>query len=147
MNFQHTKIELCFIQPHQKRATYFPKLYIFNSQKSGNASLESKDYFKNISVLLNKHFSCKFHSDTIISKISKTVGLIAKLRHFIPRCIVLKEIYFWKKNMVLCLMWLINVSFLQLLGRGRSFHPGHYICVFMTWKRGTRPLCTLQQES
>ena len=44
-------------------------------------------------------------------------------------------------------MWLINVSFLQLLGRGRSCHPGNYICVFMTWKRGTRPLCSLQQES
>ena len=44
-------------------------------------------------------------------------------------------------------MWLINVSFLQLLGRGRSCHPGHYISVFMTWKRGTRPLCSLQQES
>ena len=44
-------------------------------------------------------------------------------------------------------MWLINVSFLQLLGRGRSCHPGNYICVFMTWKRVTRPLCSLQQES
>ena len=67
---------------------------MFNSQKSGNASLESKDYIKNIGVLFDKHFSWKFHSDTIVSKISKTVGLIAKLRHFIPRCILLKEIYF-----------------------------------------------------
>ena len=44
-------------------------------------------------------------------------------------------------------MSLINVSFLQLLGRGRYCHPGHYICVFMTLKRGIRPLCSLQQES
>ena len=41
----------------------------------------------------------------------------------------------------------INVSFLQLPGRGRSCHPGHYICVFMARKRGTRPLCSLQQVS
>ena len=41
----------------------------------------------------------------------------------------------------------INVSFLQLPGRGRSGHPGHYICVFMARKRGTRPLCSLQQVS
>ena len=67
---------------------------MFNSQKSGNVSLESKDYIKNIGVLFDKHFSWKFHSDTIVSKISKTVGLIAKLRHFIPRCILLKKIYF-----------------------------------------------------
>ena len=39
------------------------------------------------------------------------------------------------------------MSFLQLPGRGRSRHPGHYICVFMTRKRSTRPLCSLQQES
>ena len=41
---------------------------MFNSQKSGNASLESKDYIKNIGVLFDKHFSWKFHSDTIVSK-------------------------------------------------------------------------------
>ena len=44
-------------------------------------------------------------------------------------------------------MWLINVSSLQLPGRGRSCYPGNYICVFMTRKRSTRPLCSLQQES
>ena len=44
-------------------------------------------------------------------------------------------------------MRLINVSFFQLPGRGPSCHPEHYICVFMTWKRGARPLCSLQQES
>ena len=36
---------------------------------------------------------------------------------------------------------------IQLPGRGRSCHLGHYICVFMTWKLGARPLCSLQQES
>ena len=30
---------------------------------------------------------------------------------------------------------------------GSYCHPAHYICAFMTWKRGTRPLCSLQQES
>ena len=31
-------------------------------------------------------------------------------------------------------MWLINVSFLQLQGRGRSCHPGHYILCFYDMK-------------
>ena len=44
-------------------------------------------------------------------------------------------------------MWLINVSFLQLMGRGRFCHPGHYILCLYDMKRGTRPLCSLQQES
>ena len=59
------------------------------SQKNGNARLESKDYIKDLGGFLHKHLSWKFHIDTIASKISKTVGLIAKLRHFNTRCILL----------------------------------------------------------
>ena len=57
MNFKHTKIELCFIQtPPEEGDADSPKLYIFDSQKSGNVSLESKDYIKNIGVLLRFDF-------------------------------------------------------------------------------------------
>ena len=44
-------------------------------------------------------------------------------------------------------MWLINVSFLQLVVSGRSCYAGHCMNVFKTWQRGTKPLCSLQQES
>ena len=47
--------------------------------------------------------------------------------------------------MVLCLMLLICVSFLQLPVRGRPYHPGLYMRNFKTWKRGTKPLCSLRQ--
>ena len=59
------------------------------SQKNGNARLESKDDIKYRGGFLYKHPSWKFHIDTIASRINKTVGLIAKLRHFIPRCMLL----------------------------------------------------------
>ena len=36
--------------------------------------------------------------------------------------------------MVLCLMWLIHVSFLSLLGKGRCCHPGHYTLCFYDMK-------------
>ena len=49
--------------------------------------------------------------------------------------------------MALCLMLLINVSFLQLPVRGRPYHPGLYMRNFKTWKRGTKPLSSLQQWS
>ena len=49
--------------------------------------------------------------------------------------------------MVLCLMLLIGVSFLQLPVRGRPYHPGLYMRNFKTWKRGTKPLSSLQQGS
>ena len=42
-----------------------------------------------LTFYLIKSLSWIFYIDTIASKISKTVGLIAKIHHFIPRCILL----------------------------------------------------------
>ena len=85
---KHTKIELCFIPPAPEKSDVFPQTtYTSYSQKNGNAIFESNDHIKYLSDLLDKNLSWKSH--TITSKFSKTVGLIAKLRHFIPRCILL----------------------------------------------------------
>ena len=46
---------------------------------------ECKDYVKHLGMLQDKNLSFKNHIDQIIIKISKTVGMIAKLRHFLPR--------------------------------------------------------------
>jgi len=44
-------------------------------------ALEHKDYVKYLGILIDKNLSWKHH---IIISISRTVGLIAKLRHFLP---------------------------------------------------------------
>ena len=75
LNIQTSNFTLFHL--HQKRARYSPKLYIFDSQKRGNARIESKDYIKYPSILLAKHLAWIFHMDTIAGKISKTVDLIA----------------------------------------------------------------------
>ena len=41
-------------------------------------------------MLIDKNLSWKYHIDNIAIKSSKTVGLIAKLRHHVPFCILLK---------------------------------------------------------
>ena len=55
--------------------------------------LESKiyiDYIKYLGVLIDQNLSWKYHIDSIIAtKISKNVELIAKLRHSVPRPILL----------------------------------------------------------
>ena len=51
--------------------------------------LESKVYIKYLGVLIDKNLSGKHHIDAIAAKISKNVGLIAKLRHYVPRKILL----------------------------------------------------------
>jgi hypothetical protein len=42
-----------------------------------------------LGILIDKNLSWKHHIDVIATKISKSVGLIAKLRHFLPRSILI----------------------------------------------------------
>ena len=73
----------------QKRANYSPNICIFDNENSRNVSLKSKDYIKYLGVVIDKNLSWKFHIDAVATKISKIVGLIAKLRHFTPRRVLL----------------------------------------------------------
>jgi len=49
-----------------------------------NVPLDCKDYVKYLAILIDSNLSWKIHIECITLKISKTVGLIAKLRHFVP---------------------------------------------------------------
>ena len=49
-----------------------------------NISLECKNYVKYLGILIDSNLSWKIHIEYIALKISKIVGLIAKLRHFVP---------------------------------------------------------------
>ena len=55
-----------------------------DNEKQSQSNLECKDYAKYLGMILDKNLSFKNHIDQIIIKISKTVGMIAKLRHFLP---------------------------------------------------------------
>ena len=44
-----------------------------------------KNYVKYSGILIDKNLSWKIHIDNVATKLSKTVGLIAKLRHFVPQ--------------------------------------------------------------
>ena len=47
-------------------------------------ALEHKDFVKYLGILIDKSLSWKHHIEHIIIKVSRTEGLIAKLRHFLP---------------------------------------------------------------
>ena len=69
---------------------YKPKTCLFDKEKNDYATLESKEYIKYLGILIDKNLTWKHHIDTVSSKISQTVGLLAKLRHFVPLQIILK---------------------------------------------------------
>ena len=48
-------------------------------------TLECKDHVKYLGVLLVSNLSWKFHINNVALKVSRTVGVAARLRHFVPR--------------------------------------------------------------
>ena len=62
---------------------------MFDNEQNKYVGLESKVYIKYLGVLIDKSLSWKHHIDASATKISKNVGLIAKLRHYVPRKILL----------------------------------------------------------
>ena len=82
----NTKKKQFFIfHPNQKSVDYLPQLKIFDADTNRYVSLEMKHYVKYLGILFDKHLSWKIHIDNVATKLSKTVGLIAKLRHFVPQ--------------------------------------------------------------
>ena len=59
--------------------------YILHISNHTLTSLECKDHVKYLGVLiLDSHFSWKYHIDNVALKISRIIGVFARLRHLIP---------------------------------------------------------------
>lgn len=78
------KSNFVIFRPYQKKLTIQPKLSIYDNDKQKNVPLECKEFIKYLGLIIDKSLSWKQHIDHVATKISKIVGLIAKLRHFIP---------------------------------------------------------------
>ena len=70
--------------PAQRKLSHQPKIVIFDNKQNKKVALEHKDFFKYLGILIDKSLSWKHHIEHIIFKVSRTVGLIAKLRQFLP---------------------------------------------------------------
>ena len=70
--------------PYQKRLNYDVNLTAFDHKTNTYNFLEQKDYARYLGVLIDKYLTWKYHISHIASKISKTIGIIARLRHFVP---------------------------------------------------------------
>ena len=78
------KSNFVIFHPHQKRLNYKPNLEVHDYLTNTLISLEKKDYVKYLGILIDIILSWRFHIDHITLKISKTIGIISRLRHFVP---------------------------------------------------------------
>lgn len=84
------KSNFVIFHPRQKKINYQPEIYICDNESGSRIPLERKDYIKYLGILIDKNLSWKMHIHNITTKISRTVGLLAKIRHFAPFQILLQ---------------------------------------------------------
>ena len=83
------KSNYVIFRPRQKTMPFVPQVKIFNPTLNTQTSLEIKDFVKYLGIMIDSDLSWKNHIDFICHKISKSIGIIAKLRHYIPRHLLL----------------------------------------------------------
>ena len=83
------KSNYVIFRPHQKKLNYHPQIYIFDNENNKKVSLERKNFIKYLGLLIDENLSWKTHINSVATKVSKTIGLIARLRHTVPTCTLL----------------------------------------------------------
>ena len=78
------KSNYVIFRPYQKRIDYLVDIKNFDHNTKSFISLESKDYVKYLGIIIDANLTWKPHIDYIALKISKTIGIISRLRHFVP---------------------------------------------------------------
>lgn len=78
------KSNYVIFHPYQKKINYQVQIKLFDPNTNSVTCLEQQDYVKYLGILIDKNLGWKYHIDYVASKISRTIGSIARLRHFIP---------------------------------------------------------------
>ena len=78
------KSNLVIFRPHQHKMDHSVNILMFDNSNHILTSLECKDHVKYLGVLLDSHLSWKYHIDNVALKISRIIGVIARLRHLVP---------------------------------------------------------------
>ena len=72
------------IPPYQHKPDCTIQLEISNNDFNKSVPLEQKRFVKYLGILIDNNLSWKYHIDYISSKVSKGIGMIARLRNLIP---------------------------------------------------------------
>ena len=84
MTLNIKKSSFVIFRPPQRSLNYEIQLKVVYNSTNISLGLKCKEYIKYLGVLIDIHLSWKYHVDYIAVKISKIVGVIARLRHFVP---------------------------------------------------------------
>ena len=88
------KYNYVLFQSYNKMLPYNPKINIFDHDKGTYSPLDCKESVKYLDIFIDKYLNWKTHIDLITLKISKTIGIIGRLRHFVPlpECLLVQTV-------------------------------------------------------
>ena len=78
------KSNFVIFHPYQKKLNRDVILRIYDFDTNEFVLLDQKTYIKYLGILIDSNLTSKYHIYYKITKISKTIGVIARLRHFVP---------------------------------------------------------------
>ena len=68
---------------------FIPGIRIFDPVTNTYANLEMKGYVKYLGLIIDINLSWKYHIESICHKISNSIEIIAKIRHYVSRRVLL----------------------------------------------------------
>ena len=78
------KSNFVIFHPYQKKLDRDVMIKIFGIHTKEFVLLDQKTYIKYLGILIDSNLTWKYHISYITSKISNTIGVIARLRHLVP---------------------------------------------------------------
>ena len=83
------KSNYVIFRPYQRKLNYLVNIEMTDNRTQIPTTLQSEDHVKYLVVLLDSNLSWKFQINNVALKISITVGVVARLGHFVPRTTLL----------------------------------------------------------
>lgn len=77
------KTNYIIFHPYQKRIVFDICIKVYDSRTKTFFDLERKVHVKCLGVIIDQHLSWKHHINYIALKISRNIGIISRLRHFV----------------------------------------------------------------
>ena len=82
-------ITVCHFSSAPENNIFIPQIKIFNPTSNTRVILEMKDFGKYLGIMIGSELFWKHHIENICHKISKSIGIIAKMKNYIPRHILI----------------------------------------------------------
>ena len=83
------KSNYVIFRPYQRKLNYSVNIEMIDNCTQIPTTLQCEDHVKYLGVLLDSNLSWKFQINNVALKISRAVGVVASLMHFVPRTTLL----------------------------------------------------------